>query len=82
MNLFESLIVLFLVWWLSLFLVLPWGNRPTEDPELGHERGAPARPRLWMKVLITTAIALVIWTVIYLVIDSGLISFRAMVEPR
>ena len=81
MTWFESIVVFFLTWWLTLFCVLPWGNRPSDAPEKGHERGAPERPRLWLKVLVTTVVAALIWLAIFLVIDSGLISFRSMVRP-
>lgn len=77
---FESIVVFFLAWWLAFLCVLPWGVRPSETPEEGHEPGAPDRPRLWMKALVTTGIALVLWAIAYLIVDSGLISFRAMVD--
>ncbi|MEX0758604.1 MAG: DUF1467 family protein [Tistlia sp.] len=80
MTWFESVVVYLLVWWLTLFCVLPWGVRPSDSPEPGHEPGAPERPRMWRKILITTALAALVWGVIFLVVDSGLISFRGMVE--
>lgn len=62
-----SQIFMFLViWWLTLFVVLPWGVRRTESPDTGHDPGAPINPMLWKKALITTAIALVIWGAAYL----------------
>jgi predicted secreted protein len=75
---FEAFIVFLLTWWLTLFCVLPWGVRRSEAPEAGHEPGAPERPRLWRKALVTTAIALVLTLVVFLIVDSGLISFREM----
>ncbi|SMF25201.1 Predicted secreted protein [Tistlia consotensis] len=80
MTWFESIVVYFLVWWLALFVVLPFGARPSAAPEEGHEPGAPDKPRLWTKVLATSLLAAVIWGAVYLVVDSGLISFRSMVE--
>jgi predicted secreted protein len=57
-----SQIFMFLViWWLTLFVVLPWGVRRSESPESGHDPGAPMNPMLLKKALITTAVALVIW---------------------
>ena len=71
-------IALFLViWWIALFAVLPLGTRPVADAD-GQSgwRGAPERPGLGRKMLITTLVTAVIWLAIYLVIQSGWISFR------
>ena len=37
-----------------LFAVLPWGVRREENPEPGHDPGAPAKTHLWAKVIATT----------------------------
>lgn len=79
MTWFTGLIVYVLVWWLTLFAVLPFWTRPVVDPETpGHFRGAPERPLLLRKALVTTLVAGVIWLGIWAVIESGWISFRAM----
>ena len=80
MTWFESIVAYFLIWWLTLFCVLPWGVRRSETPEEGHDPGAPEGPRLWTKALVTTVVAAAIWGVVFLVVDSGVISFRDMVE--
>jgi predicted secreted protein len=66
------------IWWLVIFMVLPWGNAPVgaEDVRRGHDRGAPARPRLLIKVVATTVIAAAVWGIVYWVLDAGLISLR------
>lgn len=61
--------VYFILWWLCLFLVLPFGVRNQHDTgevTKGTEPGAPALFRLWPKLLGTTMISaallgLVIW---------------------
>ena len=75
MSFTGGLVVFIIVWWLVLFMVLPWGIRREDTPEAGHEPGAPANPRLLLKALITTLIALVIWAAIYWAIDTDLIHF-------
>jgi len=76
---FTGLIVYILVWWLTLFAVLPLWTRPVVDPETAeHFRGAPERPYLLRKVLVTSVVSGVIWLGIWAVIESDLISFRAM----
>lgn len=53
--------IFFIVWWLCLFMVLPFGVRNQVD-EGGHiqgtDPGAPARFRLWPKLLWTTLLAI------------------------
>ena len=76
MSWLESAVTFAVVWWLVLFMVLPWGVQPDEEPVPGQERGAPARPRLLVKFAVTTVLAgLVTWG-IKILIESGLISFR------
>ena len=69
-------ITFIITWWMVFFMVLPWGVRRPDDPEPGHEAGAPENPRLWMKVGVTTGIAIAITAVIWFVAASGWISIR------
>jgi len=73
-----TLAVFFTVWWTVLFAVLPWGARPAQAPEEGHAPSAPARPNLKLKFAATTVVAALITAGIWLVADSGLVSFRDM----
>ena len=63
-------------WWMVFFMVLPWGVRRQDDPEPGHEAGAPENPRLWLKVAVTTGIAVVITALAWVAVDLGWISKR------
>ena len=63
-------------WWMVFFMVLPWGVRRQDDPEPGHEAGAPENPRLWLKVAVTTGIAVVITALAWIAVDLGWISIR------
>jgi len=52
--------IYFVVWWLCLFLVLPFKVRnQVDDGQWTHgtERGAPAVFRIWPKLLVTTLLA-------------------------
>ncbi len=77
MNWFTGILVYTMVWCVVFLTVLPFGVRRTENPEPGHEVGAPERPMLWRKVLITSCIAAVISLGIYYVVEQDWISFRA-----
>ncbi len=63
-------------WWMVFFMVLPWGVRRQDYPEPGHEAGAPENPRLWLKVAVTTGIAVVITALAWVAVDFGWISIR------
>jgi predicted secreted protein len=77
MNWFTGLVVYVLIWWTVLFAVLPIGTTPVEDAdERSGWRGAPERPRLLMKVILTTLIAGVVWLGVWLLVTSDYTSFR------
>ena len=76
MGWIAGIFVYALLWWLTLFAVLPWGVRREENPETGHDPGAPANPRLWWKLLATTIVAAILWVGVYYVITAGLIPLR------
>ena len=70
-------ITFIITWWMVFFMALPWGVRRQDDPEPGHEAGAPENPRLWLKVGGTTGLAFVITVLVWVVVDLGWISIRA-----
>ena len=78
MNPVSAVVVFIVIWWLVLFMVLPWGVRRTETPEPGHDPGAPAKPMLWRKAAATTAISVVLFAIVYVVVEYELISLRGV----
>jgi predicted secreted protein len=60
--------VYFLIWWIALFAVLPWGVRSQqENGEVVHgsDPGAPSLPRLAAKLGWTTVTATIIFIACY-----------------
>ncbi|MET4697060.1 putative secreted protein [Constrictibacter sp. MBR-5] len=76
MGIVSGIVVYVIVWWLVFFMVLPWGVRAPEEQEVGHQAGAPQAPRMWLKALITTLVAAVLWVGIDVFIVSDVFSFR------
>ncbi|MDO5658032.1 MAG: DUF1467 family protein [Paracoccus sp. (in: a-proteobacteria)] len=77
MSLTGGIVMYAVLWFLSLFLVLPFGNRSQQDA--GHivpgtPAGAPHAFRAGRTALITTLIATVIWGVIAYIILGGFLS--------
>ena len=70
--------VFVVLWWLVLFMVLPFGVRPPTEEEMepGQEPGAPYKPKLWRKMAICTGITILIWIIFYFINEAGLINFR------
>jgi predicted secreted protein len=56
--------IYFIIWWVVLFAVLPWGIRSQEESGAivpGSDPGAPAMPRLMAKLGWTTLVATVVF---------------------
>jgi predicted secreted protein len=77
MNWLTGIVVYVLVWWVTLFAILPLWVTPSEPGELGHSAGAPQRPLLPRKLALTTVLAALIWVGIYIVVSEPWFSFRA-----
>jgi predicted secreted protein len=64
MSVVTILAIYFMVWWVVLFAVLPWGATSPHESGAnvgpGHAPSAPLRPMLMRKLLATTVIAAVI----------------------
>jgi predicted secreted protein len=71
-----GVIVYVLVWWITLFAVLPLWVTPSQPDDPGHAAGAPEKPRMLLKVAVTTALSAIIWLAIYFLVNSPWFSFR------
>ena len=76
MNWLTGVVVYILVWWVALFAILPLWVTLTDPGDPGYAAGAPQRPLLLRKLLLTTAVAAVIWLGIYIVVSEPWLSFR------
>jgi predicted secreted protein len=72
--------IFFLIWWLVLFAVLPFGVRShTEagsEVEAGHDPGAPANFGMKAKLVWTTVIACVLFAILWVVYVYKLVSLE------
>lgn len=71
-----ALVTFAVTWWLFFFMALPFGAAPDENPQPGTVESAPARPRLLVKALAATLLALLATYAIAWLIDSGVITLR------
>ncbi len=71
MNWVTGILVYVLIWWIVLFMVLPWGVRVPDEAEPGHATSAPERPLMWRKVMATSLIAALVWGAFFYVLEMG-----------
>lgn len=66
----SALAIYFVMWWLVLFAVLPFGVRTHEeagaDRVPGQADSAPHTPMIWRKVIWTTGITTILFGAFYL----------------
>ncbi len=70
MSLFTGIAIFLTIWWTVLFAILPWGGKThwsegIEPPVKGMDSGSPIEPKLKQKFLITTAVTVVCWVLLW-----------------
>jgi len=77
MSVVSGVAVYFIIWWLVLFTVLPWGSHSAhelgEDVPEGHAPSAPVHPAIAKKFVVTTIISAICFAVFYFVVTNDLI---------
>ena len=78
MSLAFGLAIYFIVWWIVLFAILPFGVRTSEEAgeesAPGFAESAPHRPRLLPKMVATTVVSAIIFAGIYAIIAHRVIT--------
>jgi len=84
MPVFTAAAIFFLIWWVVLFAVLPWGVRGQHEAgEIapGTDPGAPAIPYLGRKLVWTTVVSAAIFAACYVVYVNRLVTIEGLVRP-
>jgi predicted secreted protein len=79
-----ALAIFFLIWWVVLFAVLPWGIRSQhEGGEIapGTDPGAPVVPRLGRKLMWTTLVSALIFAGCYVAYVNHLVTLQGLAAP-
>jgi predicted secreted protein len=82
MSLATALAIYFIIWWVVLFMVLPWGVRSQHeagDVVGGSDPGAPTVPRLWWKLFWTTVVSGVVFAVGAFVYVNRLVTLEDLI---
>lgn len=75
MSIFTGIILYLMIYWLCIFAVLPFGNKPAEDVLEGNVHSAPANPRMVKKFIATGILAAILWVIVFLLIYFDVIDF-------
>ncbi len=74
MNLVSGIVVFIIIWWVVIFIILPFGVTKSDTPAPGHDTGAPRKSHIRIKILITTLITIILWCVINYIITKDIIT--------
>ena len=84
MPVFTAVAIFFLIWWVVLFAVLPFGVRGQHEVgEIapGTEPGAPVAHNVGRKLIWTTLVSVVIFAACYVVYVNQLVTIEGLVRP-
>jgi predicted secreted protein len=76
-----AIAIYFLIWWIVLFAVLPWGVQAQGedgDSPPGTDPGAPRLPKLLLKLIWTTGVTTVVWALCALGYTKGYITLDGL----
>ncbi|MEM8799384.1 MAG: DUF1467 family protein [Pseudomonadota bacterium] len=75
MNWVTGTLTFVMIWWMVLFVVLPFGTKSYAEegiePPRGSNEAAPVRLRLWRKIAITTLVTFIVWACFALFVRVG-----------
>jgi predicted secreted protein len=81
MHISTGAAIFFLIWWIVLFAVLPWGIRSQHEADEvvpGTDPGAPSIPHLGRKLLWTTLVSAVIFAACYVAYAEHLLTLGGL----
>lgn len=85
MSITLSIALYFVIWWTTLFAVLPIGMRTQgEAGEVvpGTPESAPAKPRMARILVINTIVAAVVFAIVWVSITRGLVPLDFILKSR
>ena len=75
MRIQSMIAIYFVIWWITLFTVLPFGVRNSAESgtvvEEGHDAGAPVFHGLWKKAAVNSVIAAAVFVGVYWAYTHG-----------
>ena len=84
MTIYAAIGIYFVLWWIVLFAVLPWGVRGLHEAgavEDGNDLGAPQKPWLLRKAITTSLISALLFAAVYFFWEEALILIDRLPPP-
>lgn len=81
MSVVALIAIYFVVWWIVLFAILPFGVRTQEEEgevTLGTVRSAPVKPRLIRTAIATSIVSAIIVTALWVAVDVYGVDFAML----
>ena len=81
MSVTTAIAVYFVLWWVVLFAVLPWGVRSQEESGVvapGTDPGAPTLPALWRKLVWTTITSGIVFALAALLLRYRIVTLESL----
>ena len=81
MSIATALAIYFIIWWVMLFAVLPWGVRSQDESGAvspGTDPGAPTSPRVWRTLIMTTIAASVVFALCDVIYTYRLVTIEGL----
>ena len=75
MGFWNALFIYVLIWWTTLFIVLPLGVSRNSDPDKGHDVGAPVDAQMKRKLVINTLLSGAILAIIWILVETHIITW-------
>lgn len=75
----------FVIWWTTLFAVLPIGVRTqgeAGDVVPGTPQSAPAKPRILWILCVNTVVAFAVFGIVWLAVKRGWVPLELIMAPR
>jgi predicted secreted protein len=74
----SAIAIYFIIWWVTLFVVLPFGVKNAAEAgevvEEGNDAGAPVVHGLKWKAMVTTVVAAVVFALVYWLLTSRVLA--------
>ena len=80
MGLVTGLAIYFIIWWITLFMVLPFGIEREKSVEKGNDPGAPVRHRMLAKIVINTIFAFILWSIVFVIDMYDIVTMRDLLS--
>ena len=80
MSLVSAFFIYFLIWWITLFTVLPLGVERNTETGKGFDAGAPKIPDLKRKLLLNTLISAVVLAVLWVLVATGVVNWNELMR--